>query len=401
LRTFPRAFWLLWLGQTLYRVGLLAPAFLVLYLQQDGLADDRTTAVIVGLFGTGVLVGGLAGGVLADLTGARRTILAAQPVALATALLFLVSTNMYLIGALSLLTGLLSSIDRPAAAGLIAGLLPQEQFAGAYSILLVGFNIGMSVGPVLAGIVLTVYPPGLFLLWAASSVVYAALVWWLPAGGAPPRPEQDGSTALRRVVVGVAEPFRSPVLIVFLTLTALLAAIYLQVNSTLPLHMRSEGLTAAQIGGVIAVNALLSIVLLPLVPRLVRRMRDEVPLALAALLVATGFGMNAFADGIVLFVVAVVVWTLGEVLWAPMSANFLAKRAPAGRTSTYQGAFFFAWNSAFVVGGPLGIAVASAYGYDLLWTCTFVVGAGAALGLLAMARLPGFEPAANELRIGR
>ncbi|HEY0165501.1 MAG TPA: MFS transporter [Jatrophihabitans sp.] len=399
--TLPRPFWLLWLGQTLYRVGLLAPAFLVLYLQEDGLADDRTIAVIVGLFGAGVLVGGLLGGVVADLVGARRTILWSQPVALVTAMLFLISTDIRVIGVLSLLAGVLSSVDRPAAAGLIATLVPHEQFAKAYSILLIGFNVGMSLGPVLAGVLLTVAPAGLFVLWAASSLAYASLVWWLPVDERAAAAEQEGSTLLRRTVLGLVEPFRSRVLLVFLGLTALLAAIYLQLNSTLPLHMRSEGLTAAEIGLIIAVNAVLSVLLLPLVPRLVRGMRDEVPLALAALLVAIGFGMNAFASGIPTFVAAVVVWTAGEVLWAPMSATFLAKRAPAGRTSSYQGAFFFAWNAAFVVGGPVGITVANAWGYELLWFCTFVVGAVAALGLLLMARIPGFAPVAAESKVER
>ena len=398
--TLPRPFWFLWLGQTLYRVGLLAPAFLVLYLQDDGLTNDGTTAVIVGLFGAGVLSGGLLGGVVADLVGARRTILWSQPVALATALMFLVSTDIRVIGVLSLLAGVLSSVDRPAAAGLIATLVPQEQFAKAYSILLIGFNVGMSLGPVLAGVLLTVAPAGLFLLWAASSLAYAALVWWLPVDERVAT-EQEGSTLLRRTVLGLVEPFRSRVLLVFLGLTALLAAIYLQLNSTLPLHMRSEGLTAAEIGLIIAVNAVLSVLLLPLVPRLVRGMRDEVPLAAAALLVAIGFGMNAFAGGIPTFVIAVVVWTAGEVLWAPMSATFLAKRAPAGRTSSYQGAFFFAWNAAFVIGGPVGITVANAWGYELLWFCTFVVGAVAALGLLLMARIPGFDPVAAESKSER
>src|SRR5215475_515454 len=141
----PKAFWLLWLGHTLSRVGILAPAFLILYLQQSELSDTHTTPIIVGLFGAGVVVAGLAGGVVADMIGARRAIILAQPVAVLTALLFAVVTNVYLIGLLSLAAGFLSTVDRPAAAGLIAKLVPQEQFSRAYSIFLVGFNVGMSV----------------------------------------------------------------------------------------------------------------------------------------------------------------------------------------------------------------------------------------------------------------
>jgi MFS family permease len=386
----PKSFWLLWCGQTLGRSGMLAPAFLVLYLEGDGLVDKHTTPVVVGLFAAGVVVGGLVGGVLSDLMGARRTIVAAQPTAVAVALAFILAGDIYTVGALALVAGFLTSVDRAANAGIVAAVVPQELFSRAYSILLVGFNVGMSAGPVLAGLLLTLYPPALFLLWALTSVSYGLFVWALPADA--PAPAQSGSGgAARRVVSGIVEPFRTPVLLAFLVLTFLIACIYLQVNSALPLDMSASGLSPVAIGIVLAVNAVLMVVLLPLGPKLAARMRDETPLVLAAALIAVGFGLNAVADGFVMFTVAVVVWTLGEVMFAPMSATFLAKRAPAGRIGVYQGSFFFAWNAAFVVGGPAGITIAQARGYDLLWIICLLLGAAVAVGYRLMARIPGFD----------
>jgi MFS family permease len=389
--TLPKAFWFLWTGQMFSRIGTLAPAFLVLYLQQSDLAGTHTTPVIVGLFGSGVVLSGLIGGALADAFGARRTILFAQPAAVVTALLFVPATNIVAIGVLCLLAGFLSGVDRPAAAGLIAELVPRDQFSRAYSLYLVGFNIGMSLAPVFAGLLLAWHPLGLFFVWAASCVVYAALVRTLRAEAARPAQEK-GAALVKRAAAGIAEPFRTPALAAFLVLCFLLACIYLQVNSTLPLNMRDEGLSPQRIGVVLAVNAVLAIVLLPWSPRAVKELRPETPLVLAAALFAVGFGLNAFAHGIGMFVVAVFVWTAGEVLWAPMSANYLALRAPAGRTGTYQGAYFFAWNAAFVVGGPLGVTVADAYGYGALWIGTFALGGAAALGFALAVRVLGAAP---------
>jgi MFS family permease len=387
----PKSFWLLWFGQTLGRIGILAPAFLVLYLQEGKLTDAHTTPIIVGLFGAGVVASGLIGGVLADMIGPRRTIILAQPVAVLAALLFTQVTNVYLISLLCLVAGFLSAVDRPAGAGLIAKLVPREQFSRAYSLFLVGFNVGMSLGPVAAGFLLALYPPALFIMWAVCSVVYAALISVLPADEARSTRPEDGTTMFRYVVREVAEPFRSRVLLVFLLLTFLLACIYLQVNSALPLDMRAGGLGPEKIGIVLAINAVLAVVLLPLVPRVVKGMRDATPLVLASVLVAVGFGMTALAHGLPLFVAAVVVWTLGEVLWAPMSTTFLAKRAPAGRTSTYQGAYFFAWNVAFIVGGPAGIAVGNTLGYGTVWIGTLVIGLGVALGFKLMTKARDYD----------
>ncbi|MGW1964984.1 MFS transporter [Streptomyces sp. NPDC001935] len=387
----PKAFWLLWAGQTVSRLGILAPAFLVLFLEQDHLVDAHTTPIMVGLFGAGILASGLVGGAVADMIGPRRTIIAAQPLAAVTALLFLVTTDVYALGLLSLATGFLSAVDRPAGAGLIAKIVPQEQFSKAYSLFLVGFNVGMSLSPVISGFLLSFYPPALFLVWAAGSAAYALLVCALPADEARPVEQGGGgASALRRAARSIGEPYRSPVLVAFLALVFLLACVYLQVNSALPLDMSGSGLSPGDIGIVLAINAVLSIALLPLVPKAVKGMGDETPLVLAAALMAVGFGLNALADDIVLFTAATVVWTLGEVLWAPMSATFIAVRAPEGRVSTYQGSYFFAWNAAFVIGGPIGITVANAYGYPFLWIALLVLGLGVAAGFKSMTRISDF-----------
>lgn len=387
----PKAFWLLWCGQTFSRLGIIAPAFLVLYLQEVGVTSGRVTPVIVALFAVGVLAAGLVGGVIADMIGPRRTIILAQPAAVLTALLFLAAGEPFSISALAFVAGFLSAVDRPAGAGLVAKLVPEEQFTRAYSMLLVGFNVGMSLGPILAGALVAYYPPGLFLAWAASSVLYVVLIRRLPVDERVPAPA-EGEHLVRRVILNIMEPFRSRAVRLFLVLCFLVAAIYLQLNSTLPLDMRNEGITPAQIGVVLAVNAVLSIILLPFVPRLTRGMSVETPLIIASALIAVGFGLNAVAHGIPMYVIALVIWTLGEVFWAPMSATFLAKQAPAGRVSIYQGTFFFAWNAGFVVGGPIGILVANAYGYGVLWVSALLLGICTTIGFFALPRMTRSVP---------
>jgi predicted MFS family arabinose efflux permease len=126
------------------------------------------------------------------------------------------------------------------------------------------------------------------------------------------------------------------------------------------------------------------------VPRLVRGMRPHIPLVLAAAFMAVGFGANVLAHGMVSFTLATVVWTLGEVLWAPMSATFIADRAPAGRSGSYQGSYFFAWNAAFVVGSPAGLALAHTQGYGALWMSVLGLGCLVTLGFTLLPRLTGF-----------
>ncbi|GAA0628741.1 MFS transporter [Kutzneria viridogrisea] len=387
----PKAFWLLFLGQTLNRIGLLVPAFLVLYLEEGRLADPSSTPVVLGLFGAGVVSAGLVGGVIADIIGARRTIMGAQVACVLVSVAMIFSTNIYLIGLFALIGGFLSAVHRPAGAGLVAALVPQENFSRAYSMLHVGFNVGASLGPVLSGFLLAAYPPALFIAWSVSSLLYLLLMRAVPKDIAVPLRGGDQPWTVGRALRGVVEPFRNPVLFAYLLLSFLLACIYLQAGSALPLHMASVGLNPEQIGLVLAVNAVLMVGLLPFVPKLTARMGESAPMALGSLLVGLGFGLNALATNMSWFAVAVVIWTVGEVVYVPMAATFLARRAPARLTSTYQGSFFFAWNLGLIAGGPLGIVSAREFSYSALWLGTMVLGLLVAIGFALLPKLPGYS----------
>ncbi|MFF1409529.1 MFS transporter [Streptomyces sp. NPDC058289] len=386
-----RSFWLLWSGQTANRFGALVPAFLVIYLETSKIASKATTPIILGLFGAGVVVAGLIGGVVADRFGARRVILTAQLGVVATAAVLAFVDNIYLIGACSPLAGLLTAVDRPAAAGLVTVLVPKEHFTKAYSILHVGFNIGASLGPVLSGFALAIWPPALFLLWAGAGVLYFVLVWVLPKD----QLTQEGHTAEpwspRRAAADMMEPFRSPVLLTFLGLSFLLACVYLQFEAALPLHMDHEGISPSTIGLVFAVNAVLMVAALPFVPKVTERMQENTPLVIGAVLVAIGFGLNALAHNVPWFIGALVIWTLGEVIYVPMASTFLARRSPDGKAGTYQGSFFFAWNLGLIVGGPLGIVIARQFGFAVLWAVLAAVGFAVAIGFKSMSKISGYE----------
>ncbi|GAA2347450.1 hypothetical protein GCM10010431_83760 [Streptomyces kunmingensis] len=164
--------------------------------------------------------------------------------------------------------------------------------------------------------------------------------------------------------------------------------------------MRGKGLDARGIGIVLAANAVLAIILLPMVPKVVKSMRDETPLVMAGVLFAVGFGANAFAGDMAGFLAAMVVWTLGEVLWAPMSMTYITQRAPRGRVSTYQGSYYFAWNAAFVIGGPVGVAVGHEAGFATLWMSVLVLGGAAALGFKVSTVGLGKSSLQVRLRIG-
>ncbi|NEE26468.1 MFS transporter, partial [Streptomyces sp. SID7982] len=181
---------------------------------------------------------------------------------------------------------------------------------------------------------------------------------------------REGTGGLR----ALAEPFRSPVVLRFLILSFCLALIYLQKQSSLPLDMRAQGLGPDELGLVLSLNGVLIICTQPLVSRLSGRLGLDTQFGVAAVLVAVGFGANAVVGTAWGYAAALALWTFGEILLVPQASAFLVRHAPAGRTGSYQGAYYFVWNLGLVLGAPLGMAVLQSWGPEALWGLALLLG---------------------------
>jgi MFS family permease len=77
-------------------------------------------------------------------------------------------------------------------------------------------------------------------------------------------------------------------------------------------------------------------------------------IALGFFLVGLGFGLTAMAHALPMFLVTVAVWTLGEMIAAPVSYAYVADLAPEHLRGRYQGFYGFAWGLGGVAGPAVG-----------------------------------------------
>ena len=117
--------------------------------------------------------------------------------------------------------------------------------------------------------------------------------------------------------------------------------------------------------------------------------RHRSPLAvmsLASLLIGVGFGMNAWAGSMPAYIPAIVLLTVGEILFAPASMSFVADLAPVALRGRYQGVFAIAFTSALAAAPALGGYIMTAAGARWLWMACLATGCGVSAGFLLMRR---------------
>jgi MFS family permease len=122
-------------------------------------------------------------------------------------------------------------------------------------------------------------------------------------------------------------------------------------------------------------------------------------MALGCLFYAIGFAMYGFVSVYALFLLAMVIITIGEMLVAPVGQALVAHFAPEDMRGRYMAVFGFSWGIPFAVGPLLAGLILDNGDPNLLWYAAGVVGLLATVGFLLLHQKvqPAPVAAAGEL----
>jgi MFS family permease len=137
-----------------------------------------------------------------------------------------------------------------------------------------------------------------------------------------------------------------------------------------------------------ALNAMMVVLLQFPITRLIDRygrMQMQM-MALGAFLYALGFGVIGFVGTLPLFASSVVIWTLGEMVIAPVSTVLVADMALETMRGRYMGVFGLTWGVGYGLGPTLGGATMDNLGGLYIWYASLILGSMAAVAFLLLGR---------------
>jgi MFS family permease len=392
LRSLPRAFWVLFVGTFINRFGTFVWPFLTIYLTRRGytLGD---TAWAISAVGAGALVGSFCGGWLADHIGRRNTIVIGTFGAAGSVMLLYLAHTFPAIVASSALIGLMSGTYHPAASALLADIVPNEQRVRAYAAFRLAANAGFACGASVGGLLANYSTFWLFAGDALTTASYGFIALaWLPHGLRAQTKNAPWSEAIAFLKRDRA--FQA------LWAAALLSAlVFAQFGTTYSLHIMQEKLTLDVLGFHLAPETIYGLLIgwngmlvmlaeLPLTTLTLRYDARRV-MALGYVLIGLGFSLNAWAHHIPALLVAMTIFSIGEMISAPTTSAFVARLAPQRLRGRYMGILALAWNGAGIAGPHLGFRL---FALDP----SFVWFGCAALGLTAAAITLAAESMTSE-----
>ncbi len=380
----PRGAWILAAADFINRCGFMVLVFLNIYLTRRLGFTLLQAGRILSAFGLGAVAGGYLGGALVDRIGIRRVMIGS----LVLSGLLLIGTGYLtgygpLLGSL-FLYGVVSTALFPANDTAMSRFCSGEMRSRGFALRRLASNLGITFGPVIGGYLILLDYHWLFwvdgLTTLASALVLALFLKHVPEAAPAAAPAAASSPKPART------PWRDRPFLLFMGCFFLLMTVFSQLFSTFNLYLNTNyGLRENRIGPLWAVNTVLIVAIEMALIHALRRRSEMKIIALGAFLISLGFSVLPLGRSFGFAALAVVVWTMGEILTMPLSATVVAGRA-GGAAGRYMGVLSLVFSLSMLVAPFIGNWLYARIGGDALWPVMGAAGLLSAAGIFALRK---------------
>lgn len=394
---YPRPFWTLVIATFIDRIGgaLLFP-FFALYLTKKFSVGMTEVGVLFAIFAGSSFIGSMLGGALTDRLGRKGVLIFSLIATSLSAIAMGLVESMQAFFVLAVAVGILTDVGGPAHQAIVADLLPEEKRAQGYGIIRVAFNVSVAIGPAIGGFLAARSYLLLFIADAIISLITATIVYFaLPET----RPESDPGAPQESVAGSFRGYFvvlRDRVFLLFMGACMLMALVYMNMNTTLGVYLRdAHAIPEYGYGFILSLNAIMVVFLQFPITRRIEGYPPMLMMALGTVLYAIGFAMYGFTSAYSLFLTAMVIITVGEMLVAPVSQAVVANLAPEDMRGRYMAVFGISWGLPFAIGPYLAGLILDNADPRILWYAAGIIGMLGAAGFLRLHYRAKSQPVAQ------
>jgi predicted MFS family arabinose efflux permease len=396
LKGLPRDVWVLAAATLINRAGTMVLPFLVLYLTRElGFSAPRA-GLALAVYGAGSIIAAPISGRLTDRIGPLPIMRASLLFGGILLLLMPLVRSFPAVIAVTLVWSIVSELFRPANLVIIADLVPSDKLKPAYALSRLAINVGMSIGPAAAGFIAERSFTWIFIGDAVTTLAAGAVLIATPFAVPHRAPEAHDETGKPHSILDVLV-LDDRRMLLFLSAVFLVGIVFFQIEGPLPLFLVQDlALSPAFYGALFTLNTVMIVFMEVPLNAATAHWPHRRALAIGAFLFAVGSGAFGFAAGPILIVVAMVVWTFGEMLLFPQASAYVAEIAPPARRGQYMGAYSLAFSIAFAVAPWAGTSAYARFGARPLWLGIFAVGVVSAAMMIQVRTDPQKEPALSS-----
>ena len=346
---YPKQFWTVVGTSFIDRTGgaLLFP-FFALYVTQKFDVGMTEVGILFAIFSISEFFGSMLGGAITDHMGRKSVIITGLLVSALTSLGMAFVPRIELFYLMAIITGVFADMAGPAHQAMITDLLPEEQRTDGFGIMRVAMNVSVAIGPAIGGFLAA---KSYLLLFGADVVTSIITAILFARFVAETRPQSNMAETSDEPKSSLADSFRGYIavlhdsaFIVFMLMSMLVTIVYIQMYSTLSVFLRDvHDIPESGFGMIMSLNAIMVVLFQFAITRRIKDAKPMLMMALGALTYAIGFSMYGFVDQFAMFILAMAIITVGEMIVVPIAQALVAKFSPEDMRGRYMAVFGLSW----------------------------------------------------------
>lgn len=327
----PKELYALVVSKMINSIGNFILPLLTLILTQKVGLNEADTGFYLLMLNVSFVPGLLLGGILADKFGRKRVIIIFH--SLAAIVYFscgFIRPSMLMVFLLILGSSLLSA-SLPAYDALAADLTNTDNRKRAFSLLVMGHNLGFAIAPVMAGFLFRRFLPLVFIIDASTTFISVFLIGVLVREPKKDHKMNDKPKEIRKGTKNVFMFLKNkPIIIYFSMLLFCYNFAYSQWGFTLPLQLvKLFSDKGPHIYGLLAgFNGVLILLLTPVITKVTLKTIPLKVIAAGGLFYAAAFAILSFISDLPFFYLVVIIMTLGEMMITVNNSTFIASVTP-------------------------------------------------------------------------
>ena len=344
-----------------------------------------------GFFVTAVVVAGsiglLSGGKLADKFGRKKIFIILSTISAVFFIIcsfldkspaipwLIVASNLFLGGVLPCINAMLTDMADP------------EKRKAAFSLIYLGTNIGIAIGPIVAGFLFNDHIKLIFLIDAATTLLSLIPVIFFIKETIP---SEEKALKLNESKENTEKPekghvlsilIRRPMLVMFAFISLIYTFVYSQNYFSLPLYLNLHfGDRGPKVyGTLMSTNAIVVILLTIFLINMMKNTKPIINIAFAGILYAIGFGVIYLVTNEIFLIISTIIWTLGEIIQTINTSVYVANNSPITHRGRFSGIITFITEIGFITSPLLMGYFIKHNGVAKVWPLVFVLSIAAAI----------------------